>query len=172
MKIAVEFLYISASRQLKITLQITSTDSVSHTFVQNSLSKRLSLPRTDAIFSAVIAWKTGARLERMSNMANAETVIIDQIRRKKITSRCKRRQNVLCAYGSTGDLTELYVKAIVIPIMINAIPNQASGPPTRSPSSFPMSSVNMNVTELVIGTAKDNSENQLVNIDTQSGIVS
>lgn len=44
-----------------------------------------------------------------------------------------------------------------MPAATNAIPNHASNPPTRSPSSFPVNSVNMKVTELVIGTAKERS---------------
>jgi hypothetical protein len=46
---------------------------------------------------------------------------------------------------------------MVIPAMIIKIPAQASTPPTRSPSSFPVSNVNMKVMELVIGTANDKS---------------
>jgi hypothetical protein len=44
-----------------------------------------------------------------------------------------------------------------MPAATNAIPNHASNPPTRSPSNFPVNSVNMKVTELVIGTAKERS---------------
>lgn len=49
-------------------------------------------------------------------------------------------------------LTHIYMPAIIKPI-----PNHASLPPTRSPSSLPVNNVKTKVIEFVIGTANERS---------------